>query len=481
MTSSKQITRTQLDKARDAAEKKFGTRSNVTAIDVGYKWEAGKQTSETVVRIHVSEKIDEAALEAVELFPKQIDGVPVDVIEATYETRRATQPVEHQSRFDTLLGGISIGHEYSTAGSLGAIVIDEVNERPSILSNWHVLAGAKSKPGDSIVQPGPYDSGRAPRDTVAFLERSMLDAEGDAAIAHLNGVRGWLPFLYGTFDFLKGTRDPKLGEVLVKSGRTTGQTAGRVDGEGTYFIRYEVSPGVHKRIGVSGFKLVSRQPDNPGDEEISSGGDSGSLWYHQSSGMAVGLHFAGETDPNPRQEHAIACNLTKVMSRLNVRLATAEDLLEVNSQMAQKATSVNFEERLTSASLPALGAGEISDNSLGSQGNRILSRFRGRQGADSEGLTGTITEDARDSIRIDVVLAVRNVLRNDGENLLNIKISSLFPGQRGKWLDISNDIRRILEKRYGGILFDDYFSLKFYEKKFYEYMDAVVKKIEDRT
>ncbi len=60
--------------------------------------------------------------------------------------------------------------------------------------------------------------------------------------------------------------------------------------------------------------------NNPNDEEISSGGDSGSLWYDPDSLEGVGLHFAGETNNLPSAEHAIACHLPDVLSALDVSL-----------------------------------------------------------------------------------------------------------------------------------------------------------------
>jgi hypothetical protein len=34
--------------------------------------------------------------------------------------------------------------------------------------------------------------------------------------------------------------------------------------------------------------------------------------------VAVGLHFAGETDPDPAAEHAVACNIDSVLKKLKV-------------------------------------------------------------------------------------------------------------------------------------------------------------------
>lgn len=312
--------------AYEEAVGRYSQRENVTAIDVGYKYSDGKVLDTIAVRIHVKEKIPDSALEAAEAFPEEIGGVPVDVIQATYEistacchtTNPQSVPVSRRrERLTPIQPGLSVAHRDVSAGTFGALVIDNVSGKPAILSNWHVLAGSRgAKPGDPVTQPGSYDGGSIPKDTVASLERMILEADGDAAIALLTGQRSFLGSMFETGAILSGFRDPKLGEVLVKSGRTTGVTYGKVDGLGRYFIQYPVG-----RKGIDGFKLVARKPGNPDNEEISSGGDSGSVWYSTEDKQGVGLHFAGETNPVPSEEHAVACFLTRVMSKLNISLA----------------------------------------------------------------------------------------------------------------------------------------------------------------
>ena len=69
---------------------------------------------------------------------------------------------------------------------------------------------------------------------------------------------------------------------------------------------------------------VYGSPDAPAVRgEISEGGDSGSLWMVDSADDAdvvLGLHFAGETDPRPEAEHALACNIKSVLEKLDIRL-----------------------------------------------------------------------------------------------------------------------------------------------------------------
>ena len=64
--------------------------------------------------------------------------------------------------------GVSIAHAKVTAGTLGAFV--HKDGVVHALSNFHVLAGSpQAKVGDTILQPGPADGGRAPRDRVGTL------------------------------------------------------------------------------------------------------------------------------------------------------------------------------------------------------------------------------------------------------------------------------------------------------------------------
>jgi hypothetical protein len=306
--------------ARDKALRAYGSRDYVTGIDIGYKYTDGKKSDVQSVRIHVVEKKDKSVLEAAEIFPTQIDGVPVDVIQAVYHPQREQVDVslERTGRMDPIQPGISVSHPSVTAGTLGAIVFDLTDGAPCILSNWHVLVGSNAaRPGDPIIQPGTADSGRAPNDTVARLERSILGPDGDAAIARLTNARSVSNAQFQTNVRVTEARLPQVGEAVEKSGRTTATTRGIVDGVGRYFITYDD----RGRVGIDGFKIVATIPGNPNNDEISAGGDSGSLWYSAADKKGVGLHFAGETDPDPRQEHAIACFLPRVLSALNVTLA----------------------------------------------------------------------------------------------------------------------------------------------------------------
>ncbi len=309
------------EKVRQAYEKAvrtYGQRPYVTGIDVGYKYDAGVRTGQIAVRIHVREKMPLSALEAAEVLPREIDGVPVDVLQGHYSPsgNGILSLLARRHRHDPIQPGISVSHPLVSAGTIGAIVYDRSDGQACALSNWHVLAGsAFAQPGDPALQPGTFDGGRRTHDAIGTLRRMVLDGAGDAAIAALNGARQVARAQYETGVEVGAARRARLGDALTKSGRTTGVTHAVVDGVGRYTLSYPVGPRA-----IDGFIIRTDSDDNPHNVEISSRGDSGALWYDPGSGEGLGLHFAGETDPAPAAEFALACHLETVLDELHVSL-----------------------------------------------------------------------------------------------------------------------------------------------------------------
>jgi hypothetical protein len=80
-------------------------------------------------------------------------------------------------RFNLLAGGISIGSEEITAGTLSGLFKDLTDGTDVLVSNWHVFMGEPAK--TNILQPGRYDGGRMPNDIVGVLKRSApIDVYG---------------------------------------------------------------------------------------------------------------------------------------------------------------------------------------------------------------------------------------------------------------------------------------------------------------
>ncbi|HEX2030985.1 MAG TPA: hypothetical protein VHL78_06260 [Actinomycetota bacterium] len=297
-------------------------RPGVTGVDVGFKIRGDELTQELAVRVHVERKLPPEALAAHEVFStegqtERLGEFPIDVIEAAYGPSQAPavmeldqlEDINRTSKVDPLIGGVSVGNPRITAGTLGAIVWDRTDCSVSLLSNWHVLVGDPAAvAGEAIWQPGKYDGGTA-ADSVATLTRFRLDADMDAALAKLNGTRGYTRDLVGLDFQIGGVENPVLGMNVIKSGRTTGVTKGVIDGvsfSGT--ISYDHGPNTfHGQIHI-----VPRPPWPSVNYELSKGGDSGSVWINEATKKAVGLHYGGETDPAPASEMSLANPMHKV-------------------------------------------------------------------------------------------------------------------------------------------------------------------------
>ena len=190
--------------------------------------------------------------------------------------------------------GVSTGHPDVTAGTIGARVTDGSNVYA--LSNNHVYANENNANiGDPVLQPGTYDGGIVLDDSIgtlsAFIPISFTDVNVvDAAIA-LSSIASLdnttPPDGYGAPK--STTADASIGMKVLKYGRTTGQTKGRV-----YAINVTVD--VWYDSGVARFE--NQIVITPGT--FSAGGDSGSLIVVDSKRTndhlkPVGLLFAGSS------------------------------------------------------------------------------------------------------------------------------------------------------------------------------------------
>ncbi len=323
--------------ALDTVRRRWLRVDGVTAVDVGFKVSDGTMTDTLALRVHVARKRPVAELAASAVFNvsgagRTVDGFPVDVLEARYGP--ATQPldirvpvgalepplrvfVDRRGRTRPVRGGISVGNPRVTAGTLGAVVFQRTTGRAMLLSNFHVLAGARAAAaGEAVLQPGSLDGGRDPADRVATLRRMRLDTSMDAAVADLDpGVEHDLEVV-GVGD-VTGTTAPTLGMLVVKSGRSTAVTQGVVDGVSlTAAIDYGGDVGVVTLTDQ--VHIVPRPPWPAVDDEVSMGGDSGSVWLEESTRRAVALHFGGETDPVPSSENALATPIDRVVAEFGV-------------------------------------------------------------------------------------------------------------------------------------------------------------------
>lgn len=341
----------------------YGNRSNFCGVDIGYRWRQGRCLDEICLRLHVTSKLPLHALLPSQVFPSQLDGVALDVIEARYHPSLEPETARKSTtRQPYTMGGLSCCRSGEGIGTIGLVVIDTTTGKPGILSNWHVLAGPRARRNDPILQPAERDSDFDPRDRVARLKRWVLDRSGDAALAELLPDQPWLPLQFASFQNLRRVRHARLGEILNKTNRRASTIQARVDGEGLYRLRYETRPGVFEFRDIAGFKLVSEGGTPVQSDKMSSAGDSGAAWISANSEAAVGLQFGGQMPSGMPSEYAyqgsIACAIPTVFEKLQLRLATFEDLMAQNDPDAvrtprQKAHAALFSPSGSGSTMPA--------------------------------------------------------------------------------------------------------------------------------
>jgi hypothetical protein len=278
------------------------SRQGVIGTAIGEKWLNGKPTGEEAVLVFVEKKhkaesiINKSTLKQFteeDLVPPEIDGVKTDVIEVGKIVKH-----NYRGKVRPIRPGFSVGHEETTAGTIGGIFTDSDGDLV-ILSNNHVLANENNaKIGDLIYQPGPADNKQNMKDIgwqepivglpyIATLKRfaeiQKANNTHDSAIAKIHPrviQSGLINQLYPQINSkLTGFNNATVGMQVQKCGRTTGYTTGRVLGVNASFgVQYDLGEAkFNKCIVMSG---------------MSKGGDSGSLILDMDE-RAVGLLFAG--------------------------------------------------------------------------------------------------------------------------------------------------------------------------------------------
>jgi hypothetical protein len=308
--------------AKEKAEADLLKRPGVTGVDIGYKEVGGQPTNIIAIRVLVEKKKPVTGKDRI---PGEIDGHPTDVIERKFELHqfRARKPVSElvpevdSGTYTPLKGGISIGPcravgGFVYAGTLGAIVTDNVSGKHMLLSNFHVICIDNNfHVGDTQTQPSRVDGGACPTGVVGNLARESLGGSVDCAVAEITGSRG-VSCEIVEIGTVAGTNTASLGQAVRKRGRTTGLTYGTVDSI-ALSVNIDYGPGI-------GVKTLTNQigvkPDLTHNPKFGDHGDSGSVVVN-SAREVVGLHFAGDNTG-----YGIANPIAAVLSALNVRICT---------------------------------------------------------------------------------------------------------------------------------------------------------------
>ena len=260
--------------------------------------------------------------------PKLLDGVPTQVV----LTDRIVAMAAHTAKqVPPIQLGTSGGWRYDLAngyccgGTLGSLVNKSGTQY--VMSNYHVLEadivlggnGIVAKAGDPVVQPALIDVNctATGAQNVASLSgiKSLPSTNVDVSIASvISGMVSPTGSILEIGTISATTVAAYIGQLVKKSGRTTGLTRSTVSGlNGTVSIAYE-----NECAGGAAFtKVFTGQiiVKNAGKKFLNSG-DSGSLLVEDvaTNPRAIGLLFAGGSTT------AIANPINEVLSFLGATM-----------------------------------------------------------------------------------------------------------------------------------------------------------------
>jgi len=310
---------------KQQVEEHYLGQPGVTAVDVGYKEVRGQLTDEVAIRVHVSSKRDDVPED--ERVPPDIEGAVTDVLERRYELQVFAQPATVGVQADTthlatLAGGASIGPSRVVggsvfAGTLGAIVLDNITKQRAALTNFHVACVDNTfSNGDRMVQPSRIDTGVVPGDEFGSLLRETLSGNVDGAVIAIDAGRSSSCDVV-EIGSIRGTKAATLGMAVRKRGRTTGLTHGTVDGI-DQTIRVDYGDGLGIRTLTNQISIAADTAQNP---IFSDHGDSGSVIV-DGSGFVVGLLFAGAGTSTSANQ------IASVLAELNISICVGKSIIK---------------------------------------------------------------------------------------------------------------------------------------------------------
>jgi len=152
--------------------------------------------------------------------------------------RQLSVPGTGSTRLRPLVSGLSVSSSAATGGTICCFVADD--DSRYLLSTASVLALPPLE-GAPIVQPGTVDGGHVPDDVVAVLSRWSSPEDGLPIDGALGILRPEVEISNEVISIgaIRGLGDAVVGAPVIKVGRTSGLTTGRIVGLAESFqIRY---------------------------------------------------------------------------------------------------------------------------------------------------------------------------------------------------------------------------------------------------
>jgi hypothetical protein len=244
-------------KILDEKRKELLDMKNVVIVYTGTKITDGKDTGEPSIVVGVKRKYPKTLLKLMRtpiippMISAKIDKIirttPTDVVKA--ETLKAPpktkglesedNPADHRKKFRPKVpAGVSAIVCGSTACTTTCWVWSKYLKKALLLHNWH-CAKMNACSEEKIIQPSPSDFGNILTDSIAKYDFGDIEnPKTDTAISlPLSDEYATMQvFNLGSY---KGYTLPAINDEVIKSGRTSGVTRGRVLGlDGSANISY---------------------------------------------------------------------------------------------------------------------------------------------------------------------------------------------------------------------------------------------------
>jgi len=268
----------------------------------------GVEVDEKVLRIYVSKKVPREYLSRDELIPASIDGIPTDVVEIG-ELKFKYTP---RDRLRPAPCGVSTGlSNIRIAGTIGWWIQDS-DFNLYLMSNYHVWGET-----GNVIQPSLIHGGTAEDVIGSVYYGAPISFTGenrvDVSIATVDLDKAYMSIL--EIGGVTGVGLPTLGEMVQKTGATTGYTVGEViDESATVNVKYDNQTALFTDVFlVEGVDIVDA-------------GDSGSPVLNMQNKF-YGLLFAGNDDGTIY----VSCKYSNIEDVLSSNLEKRFKILVSNS------------------------------------------------------------------------------------------------------------------------------------------------------
>ena len=285
----------------------------ITTIGVGYEIRNGRRTRKPCLQYTLVPDTEGPAGLPVSLKTSNNSEVAVQLLRRP--KRKALLKIEEKNiqfrrqRLAIIAPGALISSREGNPGTLGAIVFDRTSKMPMLLSCHHLM-----KENESVFQPKRDVFDWEHHNLCGETSRSYLGTLGDAAVAKIINREFTTDILELNIS-PKHTASAQLGDLVVKSGASSGVTFGIVTRVG---VIADLQYRAINSQKISCFEITSNTRKQSRTTPLCLDGDSGSLWMLDGSDVAVGLHFAGECISEFGSSFALACQIDDVMDQLGV-------------------------------------------------------------------------------------------------------------------------------------------------------------------